>query len=158
MFKEMRRKDRKLETTEIVEILKKCNYGFLSTIAENGYAYGVPISYVYVNDSIYVHSAMEGNKLDNIRVNNNVSFCVVGDTMVLPDKFSTKYESVIAFGKAVEVSGGEKNEALLAFIDKYSSQYIEKGKEYIKNAGKKTKVIKICIEHITGKARRGVEK
>ena len=78
--------------------------------------------------------------------------------MVLPDKFSTKYESVIAFGKAVEVFGGEKNEALLAFIDKYSSQYIEKGKEYIKNAGEKTKVIKICIEHITGKARRGVEK
>ena len=150
----MRRKDRKLETKEIIEILKKCNYGVLSTVCENGYAYGVPISYVYANDSIYVHSALEGNKLDNLKFNNNVSFCVIGDTVLLPDKFGTKYESVIAFGKAVEVSDIEKNEALLAFLDKYSSQYIEKGKEYIKNASEKTKVIKICIEHITGKARR----
>lgn len=154
MFNEMRRKDRKLETIEVAEVLKKCNYGVLSTVGENGYAYGVPISYVYINDSIYVHSALEGNKLDNIEFNNNVSFCVIGDTMLLPDKFGTKYESVIAFGKAVEVSDTEKNEALLAFLDKYSSQYIEKGKEYIKNACEKTKVIKISIEHITGKARR----
>jgi nitroimidazol reductase NimA-like FMN-containing flavoprotein (pyridoxamine 5'-phosphate oxidase superfamily) len=154
MFKEMRRKDRNLETIEVAEILKKCNYGVLSTVGENGYAYGVPISYVYINDSIYVHSALEGNKLDNIKFNNNVSFCCIGDTMLLPDKFGTKYESVIAFGKAVEVSDTEKNEALLAFLDKYSSQYIEKGKEYIKNASEKTKVIKISIKHITGKARR----
>lgn len=154
MFKEMRRKDRNLETIEVAEILKKCNYGVLSTVGENGYAYGVPISYVYINGSIYVHSALEGNKLDNIKFNNNVSFCIIGDTMLLPDKFGTKYESVIAFGKAVEVSDTEKNEALLAFLDKYSSQYIEKGKEYIKNASEKTKVIKISIEHITGKARR----
>lgn len=154
MFKEMRRKDRKLETIEVAEVLKKCNYGVLSTVGENGYAYGVPISYVYINDSIYVHSALEGNKLDNIKFNNNVSFCVIGDTMLLPDKFGTKYESVIVFGKAAEVSDTEKNKAFLAFLDKYSSQYIEKGKEYIKNASEKTKVIKISIEHITGKARR----
>ncbi|MBP2654709.1 MAG: putative flavin-nucleotide-binding protein [Firmicutes bacterium] len=154
MFREMRRKDRKLETTEIIQILKKCNYGVLSIIAETGYAYGVPISYVYINNSIYIHSALEGNKIDSIKFNNNVSFCVVGDTMVLPDKFSTKYESVIAFGKAITVSGDEKIEALSAFIDKYSNQYIEKGKEYIKNAGEKTKIIKINIEYITGKARR----
>ena len=154
MFREIRRKDRKLETIEAVAILKKCQYGVLSTVGENGYAYGVPLSFVYINDSIYFHCALEGTKLDNIQTNNKVSFCVVGDTMTLPDKFSTNYESVVIFGKAVEVYEAEKNEALLAFIDKYSSQYMESGKEYIKNAGDKAKVIKICIESITGKARR----
>ena len=154
MFREIRRKDRKLETIEAVAILKKCHYGVLSTVGENGYAYGVPLSFVYINDSIYFHCALEGTKLDNIQTNNKVSFCVVGDTMTLPDKFSTNYESVVIFGKAVEVVEAEKNEALLAFIDKYSSQYTESGKEYIKNAGDKAKVIKICIESITGKARR----
>ena len=154
MFREIRRKDRKLETIEAVAILTKCHYGVLSTVGENGYAYGVPLSFVYINDSIYFHCALEGTKLDNIQTNNKVSFCVVGDTMTLPDKFSTNYESVVIFGKAVEVYEAEKNEALLAFIEKYSSQYMESGKEYIKNAGDKAKVIKICIESITGKARR----
>ncbi|GAA0086402.1 pyridoxamine 5'-phosphate oxidase family protein [Clostridium sp. CTA-7] len=154
MFKEMRRKDREIEALEAIEVLKKCEYGILSTVDENGYPYGVPLSYVYANDSIYFHSAVEGHKLENIKKNDKVSFCVVGQTDVLPDKFSTKYESVIIFGRAKEVFDDEKNAALLELINKYSADYIEKGKTYIKNANDKTKVIKISIDHISGKGRR----
>lgn len=154
MFNEIRRQDRKIETIEAVEILKKGEYGVMSTVSENGYAYGVPLSYVYINDSIYFHSAITGNKLDNIRNNNKVSFCVVGDTNILPDMFSTMYESVIVFGKAVEVHDTEKYEALLALVDKYSNQYIAEGEEFIRKASNKIKVIKICIERITGKAKK----
>jgi uncharacterized protein len=154
MFKEMRRKDRELEITEAIEILKSCDYGILSTVSENGYAYGVPVSYVYLNHAIYFHSAVEGNKLDNLINNNKVSFCVVVQTCTLPDKFSTKYESVIIFGIANEVFDTEKNTVLLEILNKYSPDYIEKGKVYITTASAKTKVIKISIEHISGKARR----
>lgn len=154
MFREIRKNERKLETTEAIEILKKCNYGILSTVNDDGYAYGVPVSYVYTNDSIYFHGATQGHKLDNIASNNKVSFCVVGQTCILPDKFSTKYESVIVFGKATEVFDNEKNMALLDLINKYSKDYLEKGKEYVENAASKTRVIKINIEHISGKARR----
>ncbi|MFL0194155.1 pyridoxamine 5'-phosphate oxidase family protein [Clostridium sp. WILCCON 0269] len=154
MFKEIRRKDRELEIEESIELLKSCDYGILSTIGEDGYAYGVPLNYVYINNSIYFHSAEEGHKLDNLINNARVSFCVVGQTSILPDKFSTKYESVIIFGRANEVFDNEKNTALLEILNKYSPEYIEKGKEYIKNASVKTKVIKIGIEHISGKARR----
>lgn len=154
MFKKIRRQDRKIETVEAIDILKNGEYGVMSTINENGYAYGVPLNYVYINDSIYFHSAITGNKLDNIRENNKVSFCVVGETNILPGMFSTMYESVIVFGKAVEVLDTEKYEALLALVDKYSNQYIEEGKEFIKNASNKIKVIKICIERITGKAKK----
>lgn len=154
MFKEMRRKDRALEKNEALEILKNCDYGILSTIDKNGYPYGVPLSYVYLNDSLYFHSATEGNKLDNILTNDKVSFCAVGQTSILPNQFSTKYESVIAFGKAAEVIGDEKKEALLELLNKYSPEFIEQGKVYIQNAGVITKVIKISIDHITGKARR----
>jgi nitroimidazol reductase NimA-like FMN-containing flavoprotein (pyridoxamine 5'-phosphate oxidase superfamily) len=153
MFKEMRRKDRELKNDEIIEILKNNDYGILSTVGENGYPYGVPISYIYFKDSIYFHCAVEGHKLDNIKNNDKVSFCIVGKTCILPDKFSTKYESVIIFGKANEVFDNEKNTVLLEVLNKYSPDYIEKGKVYIANAGVKTKVIKISIEHISGKAR-----
>lgn len=152
MFKQMRRKERETENVETLEIFKNGEYGVLSTIDENGYAYGVPLSYVYSNESIYFHCALEGQKLDNINYNNKVSFCVIGKTCVIPDKFSTKYESAIVFGEAIEVFEEEKREALLELLKKYSPNFIEKGKLYIKNAGDKTKVIKIKIDKISGKA------
>lgn len=154
MFKEMRRKDRELTNDDAIKILKDNTYGVLSTISENGYPYGLPISYIFFNNSIYFHGAIKGHKIDNILTNNKVSFCVVGQTCILPDKFSTNYESVIVFGKATEVFDNEKNEALLEILNKYSADYIEQGKEYLKKAGDATKVIKISIEHISGKARR----
>lgn len=154
MFREMRRKDRELKNDEVIEVLKNNDYGILSTVSHNGYPYGVPVSFVFLNNSIYFHGASEGHKLDNILNNSKVSFCVVGQTCVLPDKFSTKYESVIVFGMAVEVLNDEKNTALFEIMNKYSPDYIEKGKEYIKSASNATRVIKINIEHISGKARR----
>lgn len=154
MFKELRRQERKLEMNEAIEILKKCDYGILSTVSENGYTYGVPVSYVYTNNAIYFHCAVEGQKLDNMTNNNKVSFCVVGQTCILPDKFSIKYESVILFGLANEVLDSEKNSILLEIVNKYSPDFIEKGKDYIANSSARTKVIKISIEHISGKARR----
>jgi len=154
MFREIRRKDRKLEVEEAKELLKKEVYGVLSTVGEDGYPYGVPVKYVYIDDSIYFHCAREGHKLDNIFFNDKVSFCVVGNTEVLPEIFSMKYESVIVFGRAMEVNGDEKEKALLEIINKYSRDYLEKGKEYIKNSGDATKVIKIRIEHISVKGRK----
>lgn len=154
MFREMRRKDREIDVNEAKEILRNSEYGVLSTVGENGYPYGVPVNYVYVDDAIYFHCAIEGYKLDNISYNHKVSFCVVGETSIISNEFSTNYESVVVFGKAEEAYDDEKDLALLELIKKYSPEYIEKGKKYIKNAGSETKVIKISIEYISGKARR----
>lgn len=154
MFREMRRKDRELKNDEIIKILQNNTYGILSTISENGYPYGIPISYIFFNNSIYFHSATKGHKIDNILNNAKVSFCVVGETCTLPDKFTTNYESVIVFGKAIEVLDNEKNSVLLEIVKKYSPDYIKEGKEYIEKANKATKVLKISIEHISGKARK----
>jgi nitroimidazol reductase NimA-like FMN-containing flavoprotein (pyridoxamine 5'-phosphate oxidase superfamily) len=113
----------------------------------------VPVSYAYSGGSIYFHCALEGHKLDNVKNNNKVSFCVVGATQVLPESFSTKYESVIVFGKASEVYGDEKRDALMLILKKYSPGFMDKGIEYLKSDSCKTKVIKIEIEHMTGKSR-----
>ncbi len=153
MFKEMRRKERQIDNEQALKLLDRGQYGVLSTVGENGYAYGVPINYTYHKGNIYFHCAIEGSKVDNIIYNNKVSFCVVGNTEPIPDKFSYSYESVIVFGLASEVHNNEKEEALVTLIRKYSGEFMEKGMEYIKKDSIKTKVIKIDIEHITGKAR-----
>ena len=154
MFKEMRRKDREIEETEIKEILDKGEFGVLSTIGEHGYPSIVPLSYVYIDNKIYFHSATEGEKLNNISQNNKVSFCVVSDTEVLPDKFSTRFRSVVIYGVASEVSGEVKDKVLYKIIEKYSKAFLEEGKLYIEKAKHRTKVIEIDIDKVTGKARR----
>jgi len=154
MFREMRRKEKQLSHEQSIEILKKCEYGVLSVVGDNGYAYGVPLSYVYVDNKIYFHSALTGYKLDCIEYNNKVSFCVVGDTKLLPDKFDTEYESVIVFGRAQEVTGEENYTAHIELLKKYSADYLEEGKKYLERAGKNTRIFKIDIEHMTGKLGR----
>jgi nitroimidazol reductase NimA-like FMN-containing flavoprotein (pyridoxamine 5'-phosphate oxidase superfamily) len=153
MFKEMRRKDRKIDNEQAIKLLENGEYGVFSTVGENGYAYGVPLNYVYHRGNIYFHCAAEGSKLDNITHNNKVSFCVVANTEPVPDKFSYRYESVIVFGQAVEVYDKEKEDILVAFIKKYFGKFNEKEKEYLEKNGIKAKVIKINIEHLTGKKR-----
>ncbi|SFL75791.1 pyridoxamine 5'-phosphate oxidase family protein [Halanaerobium salsuginis] len=154
MFREMRRKDRKLTSQEVEEILANGEYGILTTISPDGYPYGVPLSYVFFNKAIYFHSATKGHKLDNIADNNKVSFTVVAKTEVLQAKFTTKYESVILFGKAVEAPADEKEVALLEIIKKYSPDYVEEGIEYIAESGSAARVIKIELQHVTGKAKK----
>lgn len=153
-MKSIRRSDREITIQEAKEVVEKAEYGVLSTIGNDGQPYGVPLSYVYKNDNIYFHCALSGQKLDNIENNAKVSFCVVGKTKVLPDKFGTEYESAVVFGVASEVRGAERHDALLWFLEKYCYEFIEEGKRYIEQKDKATKVFKIEINHISGKARR----
>ncbi len=154
MYREMRRKDRQISEDEAFKILEKCEYGFLSMV-DNDSPYLVPISYVLYKNCIYFHSAIEGHKIDCISNNPKVAFCVVGDTNVIPDGFTTDYESTIVFGRASFVENIEEiKEYMNAICEKYSRDFLEEGKTYVERAIKQFKCVKIEIDHITGKARK----
>lgn len=153
-MKGIRRSDREITIQEAKGILDSAEYGIMSTVGKDGQPYGLPLSYAYKNECIYFHCAISGHKLENIEHNSKVSFCVVGKTKVLPDKFGTEYESAMVFGVASEVNGSERHDALLWLLEKYCSDFIEEGKQYIEQKDKATKVFKIEINHISGKARR----
>jgi nitroimidazol reductase NimA-like FMN-containing flavoprotein (pyridoxamine 5'-phosphate oxidase superfamily) len=150
----MRRKDRLLTDTETYSILEKGEYGILSTVSSNNEPYGVPVNFCLINECIYFHCALEGSKINNINNNPIVSFCVVGKTEVLPDKFGTKYESCIVRGMASESFGEEKQLALEGLVHKYSKGYAAEGLKYIEKLKDKSRVFKISIEYISGKARK----
>ncbi len=150
-MRKMRRKDKKIGTDEAIKLLAGGEYGVLSTVDNDGQPYGVPLNYVYKDNCIYFHCALIGHKIDNITNNPKVSFCVVGDTKVLPAEFSTHYVSAIAFGIASEAQGTERYNALIWLLEKYSTEFMEAGKEYIEKLDKATKVIKIEIGHVSGK-------
>ena len=153
-MRELRRKDRAISEEEAMALLNRTEYGVLSTVSENGEPYGVPLNFCVIDRGIYFHCAVEGRKIDNITHNKSVSFCAVGNTEVLPDKFGTKYESVIVSGQIEEVFDDTKQTALESLLHKYSKNFFEKGLEYIQTLGGKTRVFKISINNLSGKARK----
>lgn len=139
---------------EAFSILEKGEYGILSTVSPDYEPYGIPLNYCLFNDHIYFHCAVEGRKIENMRHNPRVSFCVVGRTEVMPEKFGTRYESCIVAGPASETFGAEKQIALEGLIRKYSGAFFSEGLRYIEKSGDRTRVFKITIETVSGKARR----
>jgi nitroimidazol reductase NimA-like FMN-containing flavoprotein (pyridoxamine 5'-phosphate oxidase superfamily) len=151
MFKKMRRQEKQLSKDKAQEILKKGEYGILSTVGKDGYPYGVPMNYIFMNNKIYLHCAQEGKKLENIKYNNKVSFAVVGDYQLKPAEFTSAYISVIAFGQANFVKEEVKKEVLQEFILKFSPDFKDKGFQYIDKAVDKTEIIEIVIQDLKGK-------
>ena len=150
----MRREDRQIDEQEARKILAKGEYGVLSTASPEGEPYGVPISYVYREGEIYIHSAPEGRKLQNLSPGARVSFCVVGATELQPEMFSTRYESAIAACAVRELFGEAKTRALGWLIEKYSPNYQSEGAEYIVSREDVTRVFALGVRHVSGKRRQ----
>jgi len=152
MFREMRRKDREISIEESKKLLEIGIDGVLGTISDHGYPYTVPVNYAYVNDKIYFHSAMTGEKLDNIKRNPKVSFTVITRNEILEDIFSTDFQSIIVFGRAKLIDPSK--EILMQLIHKYSSAFLEKGIRYVDKSYQGTQLVEISIDHMTGKMRK----
>lgn len=153
----MRRVDRALGTEEARAILERGEYGFMSTIGQDGIPYGVPLSYVVDGDMIYFHCALEGRKIRNITQCPQVCFTVVGTVQAVYDKgFTTWYESAMVFGMVQKIDDvQEKHRILLALATKYLPEHVAAHAENdIARSHAITGVYGIRIEQLTGKAKR----
>lgn len=158
MFRNVRCQNRILsDENRIKELLYQSEYGFLSLGSdEDGYGYGIPISYAYdeEDNSLYFHCAVEGKKLDMMKNNNKISFCVVGITKPIAEQFTTFYESVVVFGKSdCGLSEEEKRKALRLLVKKYSTGFDVLGEKYMDNSWNRVYAFKLKIEHISAKAK-----
>ena len=99
MFREMRRNKQMLSIDECIEILNRGTSGVLALSGDHGYPYAVPVSYVYCDSKLYFHSAKSGHKIDAIKKYSKASFCVIDQDNIIPEKYTTSFRSVIAFGK-----------------------------------------------------------
>lgn len=154
MFRKMRKSERELTRGEALAILNKCPWGTLSTVGEDGWPYGVPVNYAVIGETIYIHCAKAGHKLDNIRHSDKVCFTAVTRANVLSAEFSTDFERAVIFGRASFVGNEEKLRALLAIAEKFSPGFMEAGAAMAHRLLDATEVIRIDIAHITGKARK----
>lgn len=107
--------------------------------------------------SIVFHCARTGHKVDALRANPRVSFCVIDQDEVIPEEFATYYKSVIAFGTAHFVEDAEDKRRLLTALGaKYSPGLDTEAQEEIDRFIKATCVVAIEIEHLSGKQAKGL--
>ncbi len=154
MFLDMRRRDRELSQAEARDILGRAEYGVLATVGADGWPYAVPLNHVLLGDVLYIHCALEGHKLENIAHEERVSYCAVASAKVVPSVLSTFYESAVVFGRATQVTGTEeKRTALLALMRRFGEDSPH-AEETLNSCRSEPSLIRVQIEHITGKAHR----
>lgn len=149
----MRRKERQQSPEWAYELLRQAEYATLCTIGTDGAPYSVPISPVLIGNDLYFHCAQEGLKYTNIKNDGRVCISCVGKTKVLPEKFTTEYESAIATGHAAFIEDESlKREVLVCLCEKYSPTEMHHVHRVIDTWLKKTAVCQIKLSQITGKA------
>ena len=161
MFREMRRKNCVISTETAEKILREGDYGVLALSGDDGYPYAVPINYAVEGNKIYFHSAKVGHKIDAMKNNDKVSFCVVDKHEIIAEDFTTHFTSAIAFGRIRIVDDNDdpdKLRGLELLADKYSSTATAERRT--KELGRLSALVVpvMTIEHLTGKAARELVK
>lgn len=151
-FRQMRRKRQQLSQEESIAILQKATAGTLALLGDDGYPYAVPISYVYNEGKLYFHSALNGHKVDAIRKYDKASFCVIEKDDVQPEKYTTFFRSVIAFGRIHIVEDEkEKLEIVRMLGNRYNPNQDDALQKEIESGLSRLLAIRLDIEHLTGK-------
>ena len=78
MFRQLTRIKQQLSLDECIHLLKSEKRGVLSVLGEDGYPYGMPMNHWYNEEDgkIYFHCGKTGHRLDALKKENKVSFCV----------------------------------------------------------------------------------
>lgn len=151
MYHPMKRAEQALSPERCREILEAAEFGVLSLAGADGVPYGVPVNYAMEGGRLWFHCGPEGRKLDLLRENPRVSFCVVGTARLVPEEFTTRFESVIVSGKArIPETREEKLEGMMAICRKFSPAYLDR-LNCIKGDLKGVCLVEITPEEISGK-------
>jgi uncharacterized protein len=149
----MRRSDKEIKDSQTLQkVLKESEICRIALVNGNE-PYLVPMNFAYKNNTLYLHSATEGRKIDILKENNSICFQMDIKTEILasdnPCNWGMKYLSVIGHGKAQLIDDAiEKRNALDIIMGKYAPNT---SFEYSEEKVKKVAVIKVEIDGITGK-------
>jgi nitroimidazol reductase NimA-like FMN-containing flavoprotein (pyridoxamine 5'-phosphate oxidase superfamily) len=152
----MRREKKEIHNRAVIDkLLNICPVGRLGTLGKDGYPRIKPLNFVYLDGTIYFHSAKEGEKIDDIGRDNRVIFEVdepLGyvKSNINPCSAKYLYRSVMIKGKAVVVD--DDNEKLLALKSLMKKYQPEGGYgEFLLEKLAITAIVRIDTEEISGK-------
>ena len=145
---------RKKEITEVaaIEAIIKKSLVCRLALSDNNSPYIVPLCFGYKDKVLYFHGSQKGIKIDIIKKNPKVCFEFDTDTEIVKAedacRWTMRYRSVIGFGKAVFLEDTEeKRKALNIIMSQYSDRTFQFNDAILKKSG----VIKVEIENMSGK-------
>ena len=151
--------------TKIIKFLNEEDTGRISSIDKQGFPQIIPMNFVFLNDSVYMHSHIRGEKIENIKRNSKVGFEVDRNLEFLPSYFSdpedasladTLYISVVIKGEALLVENNEEKVlALNGLMKKYQPEGRYKPMDKDMDVLDATAVIKIIPKEMNGKYKIG---
>lgn len=152
-FRKMRRYKQQISDEECIEVLKKAPRGVISFIGENGYPYAIPINQFYdeTDNKLYFHGAMQGLKLDLLKINNKVCFTVMDEGFIKEGERALNIKSVVCLGHMEILTDHEKIlDQCRRLARKFypTEQSIE---DEVKKAGSRVNMLVMSIDRMTGK-------
>ena len=151
-MREMRRSRQLLSREDCESILNEQTSGVLSVYGDDGYPYGVPLSYVYADGKLYFHSAKTGHKMDAVRKNNKASFTIIAQDNIVPEEYTTHFRSVIVSGRVrILETDTEKRAAIEQLAEKYMPDLKEGRLQEIDREFSRLCMLELAIDHMTGK-------
>lgn len=157
-FRPMRRKKQELPQEEAVAILRRGTSGVLALAGDGGYPYAVPLSYAYDGEGgelgrLIFHSAAAGHKVDAIARDDRASFCVIDQDDVVPEKFTTRFRSVITFGRIRVLSDPAEKRAAIGLLSRRYAPDMPREAEAaeIERFWNTLLMFELRIEHLSGK-------
>ena len=103
---DMQMADRELSEAEAWEILDAGEYAVISTVDPDGTPYGVPVSYVIIDEKLSLHTGERpGHKIDDFLHDPRVSVAVATEVEPCFEDtfFTTRFASVVASGRISKV-------------------------------------------------------
>lgn len=148
----MRRKDKEVVDREFIDSVMSRSQVCRIGLCQDGVPYIVPMCFGYDGESIYLHSAKEGRKIDFLKSNPAVCFEIDIDCELKPsDKpcsFSMKYRSVMGYGEVSFIEDEEDKRRALGIILKH---YDSGGSGLGEVSLEKISVFRIDIAEMTAK-------
>ena len=99
---------------ELEEIIKRCEVCHIAMVDQNNMPYILPFNFGYKDDTIYLHSAPVGKKIDILKNNPNVCVAFNTDHQLrwqsekVACSWSMKYRSILAYGKVEFITDYDK--------------------------------------------------
>ena len=150
---------------KIIQFLREESTGRISSIDQDGFPQIIPMNFVFLNNSVYMHSHIKGEKIENIKHNSKVGFEVDRNLEFLPSYFSdpddasladTLYISIVIKGEASLVENNEEKVlALNGLMEKYQPEGQYKPMKEDMGVLDATAVIKIIPKEMNGKYKIG---
>jgi len=158
--KVMRHPERELKDQETIDaLLRQAPVGRIATINRKGIPVIKPVNFLYLDGKIYIHSSTKGEKIRDIKRGSPICFEVDEPiTYVIASQSACKasyyYRSIIIKGRATLIKDLDKK---LKVLEKMMEKYQPEGNDggISVEILKKTAIIEILIEEITGKENLG---